>query len=154
MTATVTSELQDLYRQTVLDHSRRPRNFRRMMDASAAAEGHNPLCGDKITVYVRIDDDSIADVSFEGVGCAISQASASIMTEQVAHGTKAEAKGCIEEVMKQFDRGQEDPPVAQSDMAALAGVRAYPSRIKCATLAWKTLRAALEGKQKPVTTEE
>ena len=93
------------------------------MDASAAAEGHNPLCGDKITVYVRIDDDSITDVSFEGAGCAISQASASIMTEQVAHSTKAAASDCIAEVMNQFDRDQEDPPAMRGDMAALAGVR-------------------------------
>ena len=124
------------------------------MDASAAAEGHNPLCGDKITVYVRIDDDSITDVSFEGAGCAISQASASIMTEQVAHSTKAAASDCIAEVMNQFDRDQEDPPAMRGDMAALAGVRAYPSRVKCATLAWKTLSAALAGEQQSVTTEE
>jgi len=154
MTASDTNDLRDLYRQTVLDHSRQPRNFRRIANASAAAEGHNPLCGDKITVYVRINDESIEEVAFEGVGCAISQASASIMTEQVEHRTTAEARDCIEEVMNQFDRSIENPPAAQSDMAALAGVRAYPSRVKCATLPWKTLRAALAGQQQTVTTEE
>lgn len=154
MTASDTSDLQDLYRQTVLDHSRQPRNFRRIADATAAAEGHNPLCGDKITVYVKLDDESIDEVAFEGVGCAISLASASIMTEQVEHRTTAEARNCVEEVMNQFDRNRENPPVTQSDMAALAGVREYPSRVKCATLAWKTLRAALEGQQQTVTTEE
>ena len=154
MMASDTQDLQDLYRQTVLDHSRRPRNFRRIANADAMAEGHNPLCGDKITVYVRLDDDSIEEIAFEGVGCAISQASASIMTEQVEQRTTAEARDCIDEVMNQFDRDLENAPVAESDMAALAGVRAYPSRVKCATLAWKTLRAALEGKQQTITTED
>jgi len=154
VTASDANDLRDLYRKTVLDHSRQPRNFRRIANPSVAAEGHNPLCGDKLTVYLKLDDDSIDEVSFEGVGCAISQASASIMTERVEHRTTAEARDCIEEVMNQFDRNQDNPPAAQGDMAALNGVREYPSRIKCATLAWKTLRAALEGQQQTVTTEE
>lgn len=154
MIATDANDLRDLYRKTVLDHSRHPRNFRRMEHADAVAEGHNPLCGDKITVYVKLDDDSITDVAFEGVGCAISRASASIMTEQVERRTTEEARARIAKVMKQFDREQAERQPATGDMAALSGVRAYPSRVKCATLAWKTLRAALDGNQNPVTTEE
>lgn len=148
------ADLQALYRQTVLDHSRHPRNFRRLADADASAEGHNPLCGDKVTVYLRLGGDAIDEVAFEGVGCAIALASASIMTEEVDHKTTAEARRDIERVMKQFDRGEPEAESAGGDMAALSGVRSYPSRIKCATLPWKTLLAALDGGSQAVTTEE
>ena len=148
------SDIRDLYRQTVLEHSREPRHFGRLEDATATAEGHNPLCGDKITVYLKIGDERIDDVGFEGVGCAIAMASASIMTEQVGHGTTGEARAAIDQVMQQFDRDQTQPTAAHGDMAALGGVRDYPSRIKCATLAWKTLGAALAGGRDPVTTED
>jgi len=147
-------ELQQLYRQTVLDHSRQPRNFRRLDDADSTAEGHNPLCGDKVTVYLKLGDDGIEDIAFEGVGCAIALASASIMTERIDHKTPDEARRDIERVIGQFDQGAAPPEAAPGDMAALSGVRAYPSRIKCATLAWKTLLAALDGDNKSVTTEE
>ncbi len=149
-----TADIRDLYRRTVIDHSQHPRNFRRLADASATAEGHNPLCGDKITVYLRVGDDSIDEIGFEGVGCAIALASASIMTERVAHKTTAEARRDIESVMRQFDRGEAGAAPAEGDMAALSGVRSYPSRIKCATLAWKTLAAALAGDNQAVTTED
>jgi nitrogen fixation NifU-like protein len=148
------ADVQQLYRQTVLDHSRHPRNFRRVDDADAAAEGHNPLCGDKLTVYVKLGADAIEDVAFEGVGCAISLASASIMTEQIDHKSPSEARRDIGLVLSQFDRSAPASDDAQGDMAALGGVRAFPSRIKCATLAWKTLLAALDGDTRPVTTED
>lgn len=148
-----TADIRNLYRRTVVDHSQHPRNFRRLANASATAEGHNPLCGDKITVYLRIGDDSIDEIGFEGVGCAIALASASIMTQQVAHKTTTEAQLDIEAVMAQFDRRDATAPPVEGDMAALSGVRSYPSRIKCATLAWKTLAAALTGDGRPVTTE-
>ena len=154
MTSAGESELRDLYRQTVLDHSRNPRNFRRLDDPDAVAEGHNPLCGDKVTVYVKLDDGTISDVTFEGVGCAISRASASIMTEQVRKQTTREARDGIDSVIGQFDRERSESPAGRGDMAALGGVREYPSRIKCATLPWKTLGAALDGTTRPVTTED
>lgn len=147
------TDLKSLYRQTVLDHSRNPRNFRRVEDADARAEGHNPLCGDKVTVFVRFDGDDIVDVAFEGVGCAIALASASIMTEQVGHETLAAARQDAAAVLVGFEPGEHPPEAPAGDMAALSGVRAYPSRIKCATLAWKTLLAALDGGNRAVTTE-
>jgi len=147
------TDLKSLYRQTVLDHSRNPRNFRRVEDADARAEGHNPLCGDKVTVFVRFDGDDIVDVAFEGVGCAIALASASIMTEQVGHETLAAARQDAAAVLVGFEPGEHTPAAPAGDMAALSGVRAYPSRIKCATLPWKTLLAALDGGDRAVTTE-
>jgi nitrogen fixation NifU-like protein len=147
------ADLKALYRQTVLDHSRNPRNFRRLESADASAEGHNPLCGDKVTVYVRYDGDEIVDVAFEGVGCAIALASASIMTEQIAHETQDAARRDAATVLADFDPGEHAAEAPAGDMAALSGVRAYPSRIKCATLAWKTLLAALDGGNRAVTTE-
>jgi len=149
-----TPDLRNLYRQTVLEHSRRPHNFRRVNDADATAEGHNPLCGDKVTVYLKLDDGKIEDIAFEGVGCAIALASASIMTEQIGHQTASEARSSVEHVMRQFDRNQPGTEPGPGDMAALSGVRAYPSRIKCATLAWQTLLAALDGGNQAITTEE
>ena len=148
------ADLQQLYRETVLDHSRHPRNFRKLPDADATAEGHNPLCGDKVTIYLKLREEGIEDIAFEGVGCAIALASASIMTDQIDHKTRVEARRDAERVMHQFDRSAETPDIAEGDMAALTGVRAYPSRVKCATLAWKTLLAALDGDRQPVTTEE
>jgi len=149
-----TTELQDLYRKTVLDHSRNPRNFHKLAGANAKAEGHNPLCGDKVMVYLKLADEAIEDVAFEGVGCAIALASASIMTEQVTKKSCATARREIERVMRQFDRSRPEPEPEEGDMAALSGVRAYPSRIKCATLAWQTLAAALDGENLTITTEE
>jgi nitrogen fixation NifU-like protein len=148
------TDLQDLYRQTVLDHSRHPRNRRRIKDADAAAEGHNPLCGDKITVYVKREDDRIGDLAFEGIGCAISLASASIMTERLGHTSAEAARSETELVLRQFGTATQEAESLPGDMAALSGVRAYPSRTKCASLAWKTLLAALDGATQPITTEE
>jgi nitrogen fixation NifU-like protein len=147
-------DLQQLYRKTVLEHSRHPRNFRRLENASGSCEGHNPLCGDKLTVYIDIGEDSIRDIAFEGAGCAISLASASIMTESVRGKPVNEARESINRVIDQFSVSASDQPVTElGDMAALSGVRKYPSRIKCATLAWKTLDATLAGSQSRVTTE-
>jgi nitrogen fixation NifU-like protein len=146
--------LQSLYRQTVLDHCRHPRNFRRMERADRRAEGHNPLCGDKVTMYVRLDGDTIADVAFEATGCAISLASASMLTERVRGRRLADAEAAIAEVAAVFSTGRAAPAAAlHGDLAALGGVRAYPSRVKCATLAWQTLQAALRGAPGTATTE-
>lgn len=153
-------DLQTLYRQTVLDHSRNPRNCKRLVPADRIVVGHNPLCGDKITLYLRLDDDRIERVAFEGSGCAISMAAASIMTETVNQRVIDDARHEIGSVMRNFqpaDTGVEhDEPnlSAMGDMAALTGVRAFPSRIKCATLAWKTLEAALDDNTQKVTTED
>ena len=148
------TDLQDLYRQTVLDHSRHPRNCRCIEDANASAVGHNPLCGDKITVHVKRHDHELDELAFEGVGCAISLASASIMTERLERVTTAAARSEIALVLRQFGTAPDEAQSLPGDMAALSGVRAYPSRTKCATLAWKTLLAALDGENQLVTTEE
>jgi len=149
------SDLRDLYQEVILDHNRRPRNFRPMADASARAEGHNPLCGDRVTVFVRMDGDRIADVSFEGSGCAISKASASLMTDSVMGRRVAEADSLFQAFQALMTAG----PATTPDMGdvgkleVLAGVRDYPSRIKCATLAWHALQSALHGGTRPVRTE-
>lgn len=147
-------DLQALYRQTVLDHSRHPRNFLRLESADRVAVGHNPLCGDKLTLYVRLDNDRIENLTFEGTGCAISMASASIMTESVKHHDLNDAQREIDRIMLQFDSSGPDETTVEGDMAALGGVRAFPSRIKCATLAWKTLEAALQENTQTATTEK
>jgi nitrogen fixation NifU-like protein len=148
-----TENLQALYRQTVLDHSRHPRNFLRLEPADRVAVGHNPLCGDKITLYLRLDNDRIENLTFEGTGCAISMASASIMTDTIKNQGLVDAQKEIEKIMEQFEHPHTDEEILAGDMAALGGVRAFPSRIKCATLAWKTLEAALQENTKTATTE-
>ncbi|MAF83609.1 MAG: SUF system NifU family Fe-S cluster assembly protein [Gammaproteobacteria bacterium] len=147
-------ELQALYRETVLEHSRNPRNFQRLTPADRVVVGHNPLCGDKITLYLRLDNNRIENLAFEGTGCAISMASASIMTESVKHHDLDEAQHEIARIMHQFDSTNPDDATVEGDMAALGGVRAFPSRIKCATLAWKTLEAALQENTQTTTTEK
>jgi nitrogen fixation NifU-like protein len=147
-------DLQALYRQTVLDHSRHPHNFQRLEPADCVVVGHNPLCGDKITLYLRLDNDQIKNLTFEGTGCAISIASASIMTEMVNHQNTDTAQHEIDNMMQHFGADEADKGSIQGDMAALSGVRAFPSRIKCATLAWKTLEAALQKNSQTITTEE
>ena len=139
-------ELQEMYRRTVLEHSRHPRNFRRLDAPDRIAEGFNPLCGDKITVYLDLSQESIQAIAFEGTGCAISLASASMMMEAIQGQPLSEAGEKAQRAQDMFrsDAGS----AAQSgikELQALGGVRAYPSRIKCATLAWKTLQAALNG---------
>jgi nitrogen fixation NifU-like protein len=150
MTETAKS-LTDLYRQTVLDHSRHPHNCRRPAVYDREAEGHNALCGDKIRVYLRLQDTALADVAFEASGCAISLASASMMTDAVTGKTVAVTRQTIDKFM----RGLADPQAGklEGELAALGGVRDYPSRIRCATLPWQALRAALDAVQETVTTE-
>lgn len=149
------SDLRDLYQEVILDHNRRPRNFRHMDEADRVCEGYNPLCGDRLTLFVDLDGDVIRDVAFEGTGCAISRASASLMTDALKGKT-------IEEAQRLFDRFHQlvtsptDTPADITDLGKLAvfsGVREYPSRVKCATLSWHTLRAALTGGAAKVSTE-
>lgn len=149
------SELQDLYQEVILDHNRQPRNFRKLEGADHQAEGYNPLCGDQLTVYLHMEGDRVADISFVGSGCAISKASASVMTTSVKGKTRRE----IQKLFDQFHRmvmGQGDIQKIASEVGKLAvfsGVSEFPARVKCASLAWHTLKAALEGVKEAVSTE-
>ena len=138
------SSLNDLYQEVILDHNRRPRNFRRIEGASHHAEGHNPLCGDRLTLDVRVDGGRISDVAFEGSGCAISKASASLMTDAV----KGQSVDGAREMFSRFQRMVTTPPDQPVEdmgkLSVLAGVREFPVRVKCASLAWHTLKAALD----------
>jgi nitrogen fixation NifU-like protein len=138
----VSDDLRVLYQSIILDHNRRPRNFRSIEDA-AHADGYNPLCGDRLTVYVRLEGGRIADASFEGSGCAIAKASASLMTEAVVGKTQADAAALIARVRALVSAGDGEPVEPLGDLAALAGVRQAPVRAKCALLAWQTLEMAL-----------
>ena len=138
------SDLRDLYQQVILDHYRAPRNFGALEPASACAEGYNPLCGDKVKVYLRTDGDQIEGLTFEGVGCAISTASASLMTEAVGGLGRSEAEALLASFLALMT-GDGDGGVPLGKLEVLSGVKDYPVRIKCATLAWHALRAALEG---------
>ncbi len=156
-TAAGNQELQELYRELILDHARTPRNFGRLDAATHSAEGVNPLCGDKLRLYLRVDsDDRIAGVSFEGSGCAISLASASLLTEVVSNLPVADADACFSTVTRRLTRQTQGTAatttVNLSKLQALDGVRDHPSRIKCATLAWHALHAALH-QQSQATTE-
>jgi nitrogen fixation NifU-like protein len=149
-------DLRELYQQIILDHNRSPRNFKRVTGANHTAEGFNPLCGDRIQLYLRLADDVIEDIGFQGSGCAISQASASLMTAAVKGKTMAEA----EELFRIFHEMATGSPDSAPDtavlgkLAALAGVRRFPARVKCAILPWHTLRAALQESAEPVVTTE
>ena len=145
-------ELQDLYQQVILDHSRHPRNFRKMEGADETAEGHNPLCGDRVTVYLLMENGVIRDVSFQGEGCAISKASASIMTELLKGKTTAEAKAHFNQFHEMITSGKGDIE-EMGKLAAFAGVNRFPARVKCAILPWHAIAATLEGKPKIVSTE-
>jgi nitrogen fixation NifU-like protein len=148
-------DLRELYQEIVVDHSRRPRNFRRIEEPSRIARGYNPLCGDKVNVYVQLQDDRVADVSFEGSGCAISTASASIMTEVVKGKTVAETEALFQGFHHLVTTGDASfPGVPLGKLAVFSNVSDYPARVKCATLVWHTLRSALEGEQGVVSTEE
>ena len=147
------SELRDLYQQVILDHNRKPRNFRRPEGASRTAEGYNPLCGDRITLYLDVEDDLIRDAAFQGSGCAISRAAASMMTASVIGKRPAEAHELFERVHAMVTGGGNGTARDLGKLAVFAGVREFPSRIKCATLAWHTLAAALSGTAEPVSTE-
>ena len=147
------SDLRDLYQEVIFDHNRNPRNFGRLEGATHRAEGHNPLCGDQLTLYLRVGEDGrIEDVAFEGKGCAISTASASLLTEAVKGRTLEEA----ERLFRGFHGMIMDEPVPEpvelGKLEVLEGVKEYPTRVKCATLAWHTLHAAIEGKDQ-VSTE-
>lgn len=146
-------DLADLYRDVIIDHNRKPRNFRRIPPPCRHAEGLNPLCGDKLQVYLQVSaDDRIEDVAFEGSGCAISVASASLMTEALRGRSRAEAEGLFERIHGMLTGTEEADIAAIGKLAALAGVRAYPTRVKCASLCWHTVHAAL-GEGGTVSTE-
>jgi nitrogen fixation NifU-like protein len=145
-------ELDELYQEVILDHNRRPRNFR-VLDGGRSAEGYNPLCGDRLRVYVRVDDGVISDVSFQGSGCAISKASASLMTESIRGKTTAEARVLFERFQRMITASADAPVDRLGKLAALAGVRKFPVRVKCASLAWHTLQAAVQARDEVVSTE-
>ena len=148
------SDLKSLYQEVLLDHSKRPRNFRSMEGADHHAEGYNPLCGDKVTIFLKMQGDRIQDVSFQGAGCAISTASASILTETLKGKTREEAESLFEAFHQMVTGQAANPDTAPplGKLAVFAGVTEFPLRVKCATLAWHTMRSALE-EGKPVTTE-
>lgn len=148
------SDLRELYQEVILDHSKRPRNFRVPADADRRVDGHNPLCGDRLTLGVHVDGGVIRDIGFEGAGCAISMASASTMTEAVKGYTTAEAHALFQR-FHDLVTGKEPAPDldALGKLAVFAGVAEYPMRVKCATLCWHTLEAALSGDSDQVTTE-
>ena len=146
-------ELSDLYQDVILDHSRHPRNRRPMPDADRQAQGYNPLCGDEVTVYLKLAGDDLADVSFTGRGCAICTATASIMTETTRGNKQAAALAMFEKFHDLLTHAGTEPTEELGELAALTGVRRFPMRVKCATLPWHTLRAALLSEGKPVSTE-
>lgn len=146
------SDLSELYQEVILDHNRRPRNFRRIDGASREAEGYNPLCGDRVTVFLSLDGDRIADVAFEGSGCAISKASASLMTDRLKGCTVGEAQDLFERFHRMVTTPPERAVEDLGKLSVLAGVREFPVRVKCASLAWHTLKAAIDNTQR-VSTE-
>jgi nitrogen fixation NifU-like protein len=151
----MSSELRDLYQEVILDHYKRPRNFGELPDANRKAEGYNPLCGDRETVYLNLDGDVLKEVRFQGAGCAISTASASLMTDSVRGKTRGEAEALFEKfhgLITGQPAGRTDgPPLGKLEV--FSGVREYPVRVKCATLPWHTLKAALNGEDETVSTE-
>ncbi len=149
------SDLSELYQQVILDHNKSPRNFHKLEDATRRAEGYNPLCGDRVTVYVKLEDDVIKEISFQGSGCAISKASASIMTSSLKGKTMAEAELLFDNVHKMLT-GEQDGKVDSQELgkvAVLSGVCNFPARVKCASLSWHTFNAALKGEGKTASTE-
>lgn len=150
------SELSDLYQEVILDHNRRPRNFRELPPPAHRAEGFNPLCGDRLTLFVDLDGDVIRDLSFVGSGCAISKASASLMTEALKGKTVAEAERLFDRFHDMVTSAHDAPAADLGKLSVLAGVREFPIRVKCASLAWHTLKAAVRATEPagPVTTED
>ncbi len=147
-------ELKDLYRDVIVDHNRNPRNFRPMPDADRHAEGFNPLCGDRLTLYVKLDGDTIRDVAFQGSGCAISVASASLLTESIKGRSVPDAERLFVAVHDLLTRDDAAVDIAAiGKLGALSGVREFPARVKCASLCWHTLDAALHREAAPVSTE-
>ena len=148
----IVSQLKSLYQQVILDHNKNPRNFRELEKSNRKAEGYNPVCGDQLVIYVLFDNDVIEEISFQGSGCAISKASASLMTQNIRGKSKKEAQVIymkIKEILTQDQTVSEE----LGELAALSGVRQFPVRVKCATLAWETLISALEEKDGTVSTE-
>ncbi len=146
-------DLKDLYRDVILDHNKRPRNFGPLAPPARSARGHNPLCGDQLTVYAALDGDRLTSATFEGSGCAISVASASLMTEAVRGRTTADVERLFERIHALLTQPGATADAELGKLAALSGVREFPSRVKCASLCWHTLRAALADAATPVTTE-
>ena len=148
------SELSELYQQVILDHNKKPRNFRRLETANHSAEGHNPLCGDQLTVYLNLEDDTVKEVGFEGSGCAISKAAASMMTQAVKGKSKEETEKLFNEFhsMVTGELNEETDENSLGNLKIFAGVREFPVRVKCATLPWHTLHAALN-KEAQISTE-
>ena len=147
------SHLTDLYQEVILDHNRRPRNFRALAEANRTQEGYNPLCGDRLTLYVKLEGDRIADVAFQGSGCAISKASASLMTEALKGKTVSEARELFDKFHDMVTSAPDQAAPDLGKLSVLSGVREFPTRIKCASLAWHTLKAAVAGEQGTVSTE-
>ena len=147
------SELSELYQQVILDHNKKPRNFRKLENADRSADGYNPLCGDQLTIYVNLTDDSVRDIAFEGSGCAISKAAASMMTQAV----KGKSKEQIDELFKEFhsmvtgELDEENDENHLGNLKIFAGVREFPVRVKCATLPWHTMHAALHNQDRAST---
>jgi nitrogen fixation NifU-like protein len=152
------SDLHGLYQEVILDHNKKPHNFRAMAEANRRAEGFNRICGDKVTIFLKMDGEQISDISFQGSGCAISTASASILTDAVKGKTRAEAEGLFQrfhDLVTGHDggNGKNPQPAALGKLAVFSGVSEYPARVKCASLAWHTLHNALQGRQELVSTE-
>ncbi len=149
------SMLRELYQEVILDHNKNPRNFRKMEDATRHVEGYNPLCGDHYTLFVKMDGDVIKDVSFEGAGCAISKASASVMSSMLKGKTKADAENLFQDFHKlvKGELNAEENAERLGKLAAFAGVSEFPARVKCASLAWHTLHSALNEEVRTVSTE-
>lgn len=147
------ADLRELYQEVILEHSKAPRNYRELEDADRKAEGFNPLCGDHFTVYLQMEGDSIRDIGFQGSGCAISKASASMMTQSLKGKTKQEADEIFQRFHSVVTGNANGEGADLGKLAVFAGVSEFPLRVKCATLAWHTVQAALEGKQEAVSTE-
>lgn len=149
------SELRALYQEVILDHNKNPRNFRKLENADRVVDGYNPLCGDHYTIYLKLTDDRIEEITFEGAGCAISKASASVMSSTLKGKTKAEAEELFEKFHKLVTGGLKglDSMDELGKLAAFSGVSEFPARVKCASLAWHTMKSALESDKKIVSTE-
>ena len=150
------SDVKDLYQELIVDHSKRPRNFGKLEGADHEATGHNPLCGDKVTVFLKVEDGTVQDVHFQGVGCAISTASASLMTERIKGKPVAEAEALFEEFHELVTTGNTQPGAMEhlGKLQALSGVKEFPLRVKCATLAWHTFHAALRGEEPDLSKDD
>ncbi len=146
-------DIKDLYQEVIVDHNRSPRNFGKLDDADKTLEGYNPLCGDKLTLYLKTDGDTINDISFDGSGCAISVASASLMTDAMKGKSMQEAESLFNDFHDLITTDKEADLEELGKLAALAGVKAYPARVKCASLCWHTLHSVIEGSDTPVKTE-